>query len=242
MTTTNEFWMILDQFLLKSHVAAGMIGLIVAPLAMAVSKGGTWHRRFGKLFFWMMAWILISVIGLAFFRFSFFLLIIGILSFYAAFTGYRVLYHKNPQKGAGPKAIDWAGSIIALLSGVGMFGVGIASLLMPDAMGLVPYGVGSVLGIVFGLNLSASAIFDLRRFISPPTDRNQWLYDHINRMSSAFIAMLTAFLVQQGSRFMPPDWAWVLWVAPGVIGGTLIARYINQHRARRNNTLVKVGA
>ena len=242
MIISNEFWHLLDQFLLKSHVLAGMIGLIVAPLAMAVTKGGVWHRRFGKLFFWMMTWILLSVIGLAFFRFSFFLTIIAILSFYAAFTGYRVLYHKNPQKGDGPTAIDWAGSIIALVSGVGMFAVGIASLAMPGSMGLVPYGVGSVLGIVFGLNLAASAIFDLRRFVKPSTDRSQWLYDHINRMSSAFIAMLTAFLVQQGSRFMPADWAWVLWVAPGVIGGTLIARYISQFRARKQHTLVKAGA
>jgi hypothetical protein len=36
------------------HIAAGFIGFFVAPVALAVRKGGPAHRRWGRVFFWAM--------------------------------------------------------------------------------------------------------------------------------------------------------------------------------------------
>ena len=93
---TTDWLHLLDRFLVLSHVAAGMIALFIAPLAMLTAKGGVWHRRWGKVWFWGMAWIAASTFALMFFRFSIFLLAVAVFSFYNALTGYRVLYRKNP--------------------------------------------------------------------------------------------------------------------------------------------------
>ena len=49
---------------------------------------------------------------------------------------------------------------------------------------------------------------------------------------AAITDTLTAFLVQNVSRHMPDNIAWVIWVAPGVIGGFLIARWIGNYRRK----------
>src|SRR5262245_60157365 len=108
---------LLDRFFVFSHVIAGTLGLLVAPLAMLTVKGSSAHRLWGKIFFWCMFWIFSSTLGLMFFRFNFFLLVIAILSFYTALTGYRVLSLKRPQRGDTPIWLDWASSAIAALAG-----------------------------------------------------------------------------------------------------------------------------
>jgi uncharacterized membrane protein len=37
------------------HIAAGFLGFFMAPVALAVQKGGVAHRRWGRVFFWAMA-------------------------------------------------------------------------------------------------------------------------------------------------------------------------------------------
>ncbi|MGQ0600221.1 MAG: hypothetical protein ACT4QE_00835, partial [Anaerolineales bacterium] len=119
---------LLDRFFVYSHVAAGFTGLVAAPIAMRVTKGGKTHRLWGKVFFWAMAWIFASTFGLMFFRFNFFLMVIAVLSFYSALTGYRALHLTRPQSGDRPGWIDWTSTIIALLSGVSFAGWGVAGL------------------------------------------------------------------------------------------------------------------
>lgn len=221
---------ILDRFFVYSHVAAGMVGLLAAPVAMAVTKGGKAHRQWGQVFFWMMFWIMLSTFGLMFFRFNFFLLVIAVLSFYSALTGYRALYLKRPQAGDKPQVIDWASTLIATLSGVSFAGWGVAGLLgflesyIPTAF--------FILGLVFGGGLLASAVPDLIRYVRPPADRNWWWYAHMERMLGAYIAMVTAFLVQNVGRHMPTEWLWVIWVAPGVIGGFFIGKWITMYKQK----------
>jgi uncharacterized membrane protein len=236
LTATNfrslamDYLYILDRFLVYSHVAAGMIGLLAAPVAMATTKGGKAHRQWGKVFFWMMFWIILSTFGLMFFRFNFFLLVIAVLSFYSALTGYRVLYLKRPQAGDTPQLIDWASSVIAALSGLSFAGWGVAGLL--GLLGGDWPAAFFVLGLVFGGGLLANAVPDLVRYFNPPTDRNWWWYEHMNRMLSAYIAMVTAFLVQNIGRHIPTEWQWVIWVAPGVIGGFFIGKWITMYKQK----------
>lgn len=221
---------LLDRFLVLSHVVAGSLGLLVAPLAMLTVKGGPAHRLWGKIFFWSMFWIFASTLGLMFFRFNFFLLIIAVLSFYTALTGYRVLYLKRPQQGDAPIWLDWMGSGVAALAGAGFAGWGALGV-----MGLLDTAIPGaffILGMVFGSSLLATAIPDFIRYMRPPADRNAWWYEHMNRMLSAYIAMVTAFLVQNVGRHLSPDVQWVTWVLPGIIGGPLISLWIGHYRKK----------
>lgn len=221
---------LLDRSLVLSHVVAGTLGLLVAPLAMLTIKGGPAHRLWGKIFFWSMFWIFASTLGLMFFRFNFFLLIIAILSFYTALTGYRVLYLKRPQHGDAPLWLDWISSMVAALAGVGFAGWGVLGIV--GVWGNIVPGAFFILGLVFGAGLLATAIPDLIRYVRPPTERNAWWYEHMNRMLSAYIAMVTAFMVQNVGRHLPADWQWVTWVLPGVIGTPLISLWIGHYRKK----------
>jgi hypothetical protein len=69
----------------------------------------------------------------------------------------------------------------------------------------------------------ASAMQELRLMRTPQVDRRWWLYHHMDRMLSSYVAATTAFLVQTGVRLAPPEIAWIFWVAPSAIGVPLIA-------------------
>src|SRR5262244_3758779 len=90
------------------HIAAGTIGLFVAPAAMVTLKGGRAHRRWGKIYFWSMATVTVTALVLAAWRPNYFLLMVAVFSFYLAFSGYRALYRKRP---GGVGALDWTATV-----------------------------------------------------------------------------------------------------------------------------------
>ncbi len=231
---------LIDRFFVLSHVIAGMLALVVAPLAMATIKGGLWHRRWGKLYFYGMAWIFVSTIGLAFFRFNAFLFIVNILSFYGAVVGYRVLYRKRPgQPGQAPKAIDWFAASVMLIAGLsfsawgvaGLAGVAAPALLL--GLGITPF---YVIGAIAGVLITRTAVVDLHAFriyaVQIPSDRDWWQIEHATRFMNAYIATVTAFLVQNVARHMPGELQWIIWVLPGIVGGMLIARWVRGRKSK----------
>jgi hypothetical protein len=46
---------IIVRVVLGLHMIMGYIALVVAPGAMLTLKGGLWQRRWGKIYFWVMA-------------------------------------------------------------------------------------------------------------------------------------------------------------------------------------------
>jgi len=233
----NDLLHVIDRFLVLSHVAAGMIALLIAPLAMLTAKGGMWHRRWGKVWFWGMAWIAVSTFALMFFRFSLFLLVIAIFSFYNALTGYRVLHRKNPMKEhQKPNWIDWSAAFIGIVAGTGLalYGAGGVTGLL-NQLGYFSNGTPTVffvLSIVFGGALLSSAIPDIQSFTRAPSDKNWWWFYHMNRMLSGYIATVTAFMVQNVGRHLPDELVWVTWVAPAIVGTPLISIWIAYYRKR----------
>ena len=95
--------------LLFLHILAGFVALVVAPGAMVARKGGRWHRRWGKVYFWAMAAVALTAVVLAIRGSDLFLLLAGVFAFYLAFSGYRVLYRKRPHKGDRATGLDWTG-------------------------------------------------------------------------------------------------------------------------------------
>src|ERR1700744_693131 len=114
----------MDSFhcILLIHILGGTVALVIAPLAMLTVKGGGWHRRWGKIYFWAMAEVAASATVMCWLRSGIFLFLIAILSFYLAFTGYRVLGRKTSN--ARAQILDYLAATTMVLAGVGFVVVG----------------------------------------------------------------------------------------------------------------------
>ncbi len=219
------------------HVSLALIALVVAPVAMAVVKGGKAHRQWGLVYFWSMIAVNGSALLLLTWRFNIFLFGITVLTLYSVVTGYRSLRRKRPTvAGQRPTWFDWSFAIVALATGTGLFGWGVATLLgftatlIPDAEGMMV--VMGILPIVFGAAVGQYALTDLRLYRRPPIDRNWWWYYHMERMVGSYIGLFTALMVQQVGPRMPGNIAWIVWVAPSVIGTLLLTRWIVYYRRK----------
>jgi len=219
-----------EQILIWSHVLAGAISLITGIMAAFVrEKGGKLHRRVGKIYFWSMFWIFISALLIvSFVRFSFFLTIIAVFSFYLAFSGYRILKLKKTMK---PELIDWTASIIAMIFGASLLTYGILTLIKSSE--LLGY-----LSIIFGFFTAKSGYSNFSGFRKiDKQEKMWWWFVHLGSMSGSLIAAFTAFLVQNGRIFgVSEDLGWTLWILPTIVGSPFIFYWVNHYRK-----LFKVG-
>lgn len=218
-----------SQYGLIFHVAAGVIGFFVAPAALITVKGGLWHRRWGKIYFWAMTCAALSAILLSTFgiRQNLFLTFIGVFSFYLSFSGYRVLYQKRPAQGQGPKAIDWLVASATALTGAGLIGAG---LWKPTPM----WAYISTVAIVLGAACLITAAQDIRRFLRPPADKNFWWYSHMGGMLGSYIAATTAFLVNNVRHLHLGGPVGIWWLLPTIVGVPAIIVWTRKYRAKFN--------
>ncbi len=208
-----------------SHVTAGIISLIVAPIALIVLKGGNIHRLTGKIFFWAMTWIFLSAIVLSVYKSIPFLLMIAVFSYYAVFIGYRSIYQKQLHKRKGVKWYDWLAMTISGCFNIGFVTWGILLASKGEA-GFLAY-----LAIVFGIGGVMIVAGQLKSFVAPSNDRHAWLYSHIGNMIGGFIASVTAFSTQV-MVFLP---GLVQWIWPALIGVPLISYWISSYRRKLAN-------
>jgi uncharacterized membrane protein len=189
------------------HIVNGTVALIVAPLAMITVKGGLWHRRWGKIYFWAMAGVAASAIVMCFIRSGVFLFLVAIFSFYLALTGYTALRRKKPED--RPGILDWLAAIAMLLAGIALIGSGALDANLGNQR-----WVRMVLGSI-GLFLSG---MDIRSFFKPSLKKRAWWFEHMTRFLAAYLATVTAFSVVN-FQFLPYLWRW-LW--PTAVGVPLI--------------------
>jgi hypothetical protein len=109
-------------------------------------------------------------------------------------------------------------------------------------MGWSRIGGFSVVFAVFGVILATMLLGDLRRRTQLATQSKGWfLKMHIGRMMGAFIATLTAFLVQNWQT----DPVYIAWLLPTVVFTPLIIYYQRKfkvstaHLKRRQSVLVE---
>jgi len=205
------------------HVLAGTVALLVAPGALLTVKGGPAHRRWGKIYFWAMTVVAVTALGVGYWRSRVFLVLVAVFSFYAALSGYRVLYRKRPELGQRATTFDWIAAVLTLLASSALVVMGI---LRPSPTWQRLGVVAIVLGIV-GLFL---AVRDILAFVRPPTDRNAWWYHHMTSMIASYIAVVTAFSVVNFS-FLPLTAKW-LW--PTIIGTPAIFIWVTYYKTRFN--------
>jgi uncharacterized membrane protein len=199
--------------LLGVHIAAGATAFLMAPLALASAKGGKAHRRWGKIYFWAMAVVGSTALVLSLYRPILFLALVAVFSFYAAFSAYRVLFHKNLPKGQKVTWPDWAAAIFTFASSFALALVGVVKPALVQNL-----TIPSLLFGFIGMWLAAKSIW---QFLHPPKEKMFWWYEHLGNMLASYIAAWTAFSVTTIGRFV--HGGWVIWVLPTVIGSPAIA-------------------
>jgi uncharacterized membrane protein len=203
------------------HIGAGMTAFFVAPVALATVKGGKQHRRWGKVYFWMMAVVALTALVLSVYRPIPFLTLVAIFSFYMAFSGYRVLFRKRPDAGQGAKPLDWTGSVLILTASVVLIALA-AIRPTPVWARMAPVAaVFGATGLFFGIR-------DILRFVRPQAEKNFWWFDHMGGMIGSYIAAVSAFSVVN-LHFLPPV---VRWLWPTFIGVPAIVIWIGYYRRK----------
>ncbi|HEY1788086.1 MAG TPA: DUF2306 domain-containing protein [Verrucomicrobiae bacterium] len=209
----------LFHFTLLLHIASGTIALLIAPLAMITVKGGLWHRRWGKIYFWAMAGVAITATVMCFIRSGVFLFLIAIFSFYLALTGYTVLHRKKPED--RPGLLNWSAALAMLLAGIALVATGELDTSL---------GKERWLRMVFGSFGLLLGGMDVWRFFKPSQSTRAWWFEHMGRFLGAYIATVTAFSVVN-FQFLPYLWRW-FW--PTAIGVPLIFVWQAYYRRKMN--------
>ena len=217
----------LDQIIrlvLWLHIGAGFTAFFVAPVALATRKGGDTHRKWGKVYFWAMTVSVLSSLLVAAYRPNVFLFLIGVFSFYLAFTGYRVMRRKLPLDGQSATTLDWAVASLTLAASLFMLAQGSINL---STFGL---RLNPVL-MLFGVLGIMAAGNDIYKFLRPPSDKNAWYFGHMTGMVASYIAAVSAFSVVNFT-FLPPL---VRWLWPTAIGAPLLMFWIARHKTKLNS-------
>lgn len=198
------------------HIAGGSIGLLTGLLNIIQKKGGKKHKLIGRFFYFSMLVAGLSSLVLSYLKQNYFLFMVGLFTLYMVVSGQRYLMHKEIET-KGINIIDWAISLIMLLSGLLFIGLGTWSIVKSNLFGLVFVTFGS-LGLLFVAQ-------DFLNFTKKNSIKNYWIVGHLQRMTGAFIAAMTAFLVVNAQYF--PDFipGFVYWLLPTIVLTPLIIKW-----------------
>jgi uncharacterized membrane protein len=163
------------------HVVFGTVALIVAPAAMFVRKGGTWHRRWGLAFIGAMAVVLVSATFMWQAKGHLFLVPLAAISAYLLFNGRRALVRRRRAP------LDVAAAAWAIAAGLAVVYLA-ATAATPLMHSLVP------ILVAIGTIAIAFAVNDLLGFAARRSTFG-WLLSHFAAMIAAYISAVTAFVV-----------------------------------------------
>jgi hypothetical protein len=219
------------RVLLAIHIAFGATAFVCAPVALATVKGGKSHRRWGNIYFWAMAGVAVTALALSFALPIYFLAMVAVFSFYAAFSAYRILFLKDLPKGGQPQFIDWLAAIVTVLSSLLLFLMG---FLRPALMGVGVVQIAghsvSIVSIVFGLIGIRLGSRSLSDFVKPPQEKMFWWFAHMQGMIGSYIAAMTAFSAVNLSHWYGPAW-WV-WLWPTIVGVPAISLWTAYYKKK----------
>jgi uncharacterized membrane protein len=219
---THPEWAAYLRVLLALHIVCGVVAFVCAPIALATVKGGKAHRRYGSIYFWAMAGVAVTALILSFALPIYFLAMVAVFSFYAAFAAYRVLYLKDMYKGGRPKAADWVAAVVTALSSLLLFVLGFVrpELMQVGVVQIAGHTV-SIVSIVFGAIGMRMGLGSIYGFIKPSDEKMFWWFRHMQGMIGSYIAAMTAFSAVNLSHWFGAAW-WV-WLWPTIVGAPAIA-------------------
>ena len=205
---------------LTIHIFFGGLSLLLGTWNLLQKKGNVSHKKVGLVFVWGMLITGFSAFILAILKPNVFLFIIGIFTVYLVGTGQRYIHLKKLNKGQVPKWIDWLLTISMMVIGIGFVFWGINMMINGDSMGMAL--------ITFGLIGLLCVRKDFQNYRRKARKKMYWLAAHIARITGAYIASVTAFLVVNQKTFpsvIPPL---VYWLLPTVILTPLIVKWIRK--------------
>jgi uncharacterized membrane protein len=190
--------MTIFKILLVIHILGGFASLLVGGYVMVAKKGDKMHKKIGKVYFWAMLIAALVAIPMSFIRPNYFLFLISIFTLYMLLTGVRYLHKKKLED---VNLIDWGLMLTMLSFGLAFIIFGVLNILKNNYFGSV--------FIVFGGISLLFSYQDFRNFKGNSQFKNYFLIVHLQRMTGAYVASLTAFLVVNNT-FLPSIVAWLL--------------------------------
>jgi len=217
----------MEKFLLLSHAGSGIIVLAIGLINLINRKGAKAHALLGKMYIGTMWWICLSaLLVISFYRFSFFLMVIAVLTFYSTFVGIRVIKRKRAGK---EEWYDWAVAGATMLFGIGLIGYGFYTFYLTNSPNIV-----GLLSLLFGGGTAYTGFSDLRNFkMAKPKTNDWWLRQHMSAMGGSYIAAITAFAVQNSNIFLPQNYAGVAWLLPSLIISPILSYFIRKQRKNK---------
>ncbi|WP_404407190.1 DUF2306 domain-containing protein [Jeotgalibacillus malaysiensis] len=203
------------KIILILHIIGGFTALAVFLIPLVTKKGGRIHRVSGWIFTAGMAIVSISAFYMGIARlldplsdsslraFSIFLLFIAVLSSSTAWYGLRVLRFKK-RRTRHRAFVDFAFSFGLLLSA--------------GAVSIYGSSTGDPLLSWFPLLGIALAVIQLKYWLSKPSERMHWWYEHIGGMMGCSISTVTAFTVFGAPRLLQVESvSLLLWFLPTIL-------------------------
>ncbi len=186
------------------HIIGGGVGLISGNLNLILKKGSKIHKLIGHFFFYGMLVAGSSALLLSFIKSNHFLFIVGVFTLYMVITGKRYIYLKMLGANQKPVLFDWMISLAMSVAALVFLVLGIMMLLAQNNFGIVL--------IVFGIISLGFVRRDFMNYRGKMNDKNYWLLMHLQRMTGAYIASATAFLVVN-AKYIPFEFpAFVFWL------------------------------
>ena len=196
------------------HAFFGGIALLSGLFSLLFVKGSPNHKKSGKVFSYGM--VISSLISLPICWLpnheNNFLFLIGIFTIYLVISGNRVLSFKKKKEA---NFTDKLISTIMFVASLFMMTFGTYFLLKNNS--------GGILFLFFGLIAFAISLRDFKFYKN--IDKTKILPFHIGKMSGAYVASVTAFLVE-GLRFE----GLIYWILPSLIGTFFIMYWIKKMR------------
>lgn len=205
------------------HIIADTIGLASGTVNIFRRKGDRIHKLIGKFFFFGMLTVSFSAFVLSVIHPNYFLFITGVFTLYHVSTGQRYLSLKQLSTGQKPLIVDWALSLFMLLFGLAFMGFGLYHLLSGFTSGLIFLVFGYI-----GLNMVKQ---DMKNYTGGSKIKNVWLTTHLQRMTGAYIAALTATLVVNfPSGILPSSLGFIPWLLPTALLVPYIFKWTRRYR------------
>jgi uncharacterized membrane protein len=203
---------------LSIHIVCGSLGLLAGTYITIAKKGNKQHKLIGKIFSISMLGAGICSFVLATIHRNDFLFAVGVFTIYLASTGWRYLYLKNILQGQKPQLIDWALMTFMVLGSIAFLIIGTLSILNKEYFGIII--------LIFAWRGISFIIQDYKTFKGQIAVKNYWLIFHLQRMTGAYIASLTAFAVVNA----PNRLSFLPWLLPATLLVPLIIKWTRKYK------------
>jgi len=162
------------------HIGFGSIAIILGLIQLVNLKGGSLHKRIGRLFLICFGVVIFAAtLGIFLFEFRLFLTALTLSAAYTCISGYRV----TCLKGLQPGSFDNIVTIVCLFA--------CAAFIFTLEVSYSNYSTVTIYATIGGLILMC--LYDcVRNFMSSTWLQAIWLDEHIFKMISALGALLSA--------------------------------------------------